>query len=135
MRSKLICLFLVLCLATFVGIVGCGKEAVEVEKKAEEVEEAEGPVKEALPEKGRLGEPKEAVEKKAEEVEEVEGPKTIQGPVRSIDRAANTITVSGVTLDAGSVDLTEIYVGTWVKVTYQRDERVIQSIEVLPLPF
>lgn len=92
---------LVLCLATFIGIVGCGKEAVEVEKK----------------------------------VEEVEGPKTIQGPVRSIDRAANTITVSGVTLDAGSVDLTEIYVGTLVKVTYQRDEKVIQSIEVLPLPF
>ena len=127
MRPKLICLFLALCLATFVGIVGCGEEAVE--KKAEEVE------KEALPGKEILEEPKEAVEKKAEEVEEVEGPKTIQGPVMAIDRAANTISVSGVTLDAGSADLSEIYVGALVKVTYQRDEKVIESIEVLPLPF
>jgi hypothetical protein len=56
--------------------------------------------------------------------------KDMEGKVTAIDLSAKTVTVEGVSLDAGAADLSGIAVGDAVKVTYKVEgkKNILESI-------
>jgi hypothetical protein len=151
-RSKWTWLLLGLCLVTFFAIViwpkEPKKESIKTKRaknepiKAEEVEKlrneflAETPMTQEagrenlLPQKWPLEEPEEA------ETDVIT--KTVQGRVTNMDPyCTGMVTVDGIGLDAGSLDLTGVRIGDVVEITYKqkkygsRDVNVVESVDII----